>query len=87
MILLRYKDKPDRVMRFHSIPLNTHALCEVLTGDDSAFIKDLEVLMDGRSLWMSLSDAMRDRLILPNNENTHLCVPRTPEDVERGYVD
>lgn len=41
---LRYKTSPDHV--FEASKFNVHALAEVLTGDDSAFVRDLDCLVE-----------------------------------------
>lgn len=62
---------------------NVHALAEVLTGDDSAFISDLDVWVNGE--WKDMRQAFKDRDIIPDNYNTFFAIPRNPEDKERGY--
>lgn len=62
---------------------NVHAMAEVLTGDDSAYISDLDVLINGE--WKDMREAFKDRDIIPDNYNTFFSQPKTEEDRERGY--
>ena len=62
---------------------NVHAIAEVLTGDDSAYISDLDIWIDGE--WKDMGQAFKDRDIIPDNYNTFFGPPRTDEDRERGY--
>ena len=64
---------------------NTHAVGEVLTGCDSALISELDVWIDGA--WKDMSQAFRDRDLIPDNYNVWFGQPRTPEDRDRGYFD
>lgn len=77
---MRYKDtrKETASSRF-----NTYALSEVITGDDSVFIKDLDVFVNGE--WKDLGQAFRDRDVIPDNYNTWFGEPRNEEDRKRGY--
>lgn len=62
---------------------NIHAMAEVLTGDDSAYISDLDVLIDGE--WRDMRQAFADRDIIPDNYNQWFGQPKTDEDRQRGY--
>lgn len=62
---------------------NVHALAEVLTGDDSAFISDLDIWINGQ--WKDMREAFKDRDIIPDNYNTFFGEPKSEEDRERGY--
>ena len=64
---------------------NTHAMAEVLTGDDSAFISELEVWLTGRGCWKDMGQAFRDYDIIPDNHHVRFAEPITQEDRERGY--
>lgn len=64
---------------------NVHALAEVLTGDDSAYISDLDVFVNGT--WKDMRQAFADRDIIHDNYNTFFSVPRNDEERERGYFD
>ena len=63
---------------------NMHALAEVLTGEDSAYISDLDIWIDGE--WKDMGQAFKDRDILPDNYNSFFSVPETEEQRERGYI-
>jgi len=62
---------------------NVHAMAEVLTGDDSAFVSDLDVFVNGQ--WKDIRQAFADRDIIPDNYNEWFGVPRDEEDRKRGY--
>lgn len=62
---------------------NVHAMSEVLTGDDSAYISDLDVWINGG--WKDMRQAFADRDIIPDNYNQWFGEPKTAEDRERGY--
>jgi hypothetical protein len=79
---LRYKETKTET---ESSQFNIHALAEVLTGDDSVFIKDLDVWVNGE--WKDMRQAFRDRDIIPNNENTRFGIPKNDMERERGYSD
>ena len=82
MPLLRYKNRPDEP--FNAGSFNTSALAEVLTGDDSAYIKDLDVCIDGE--WKDLGQAFNDRDLITDNYNTRFFEPKTVIDKARGYT-
>lgn len=62
---------------------NMSTLDEVLTGDDSARICELDVWVNGA--WKDMGQAFRDRDIIPDNYNERFGEPETPADRERGY--
>ncbi len=80
---LRYKKHPDDV--FQSNSLNTLALAEVLTGDDSAFFSDLDVWIEAKQEWKCLSQAFRDKDVITDNYNTMFFEPKNEEERNRGY--
>lgn len=82
MLLLRYKDHPEKT--FHAWRFNTHALSEVLTGNDSAYISELDVCI--KEEWKDLGSAFRDKDVIPDNYNQFFVEPPTDEDRERGYL-
>lgn len=64
---------------------NTQAMSEVLTGDDSAFISDLDVFVnDG---WKDMRQAFKYRDIIPDNYNQTFDVPRNEFAKARGWND
>lgn len=85
MFECRYKGKPDSVWRTGILNLNTSALGEVCTGDDSVFFSELEVKV-GEGAWKPLVDALKAKILLPNNYNTYLAEPHNDKQRERGYI-
>lgn len=65
---------------------NIHAINEVLTGDDSAYIHELDVWIEAFQDWKPLADAFRDRDVIVDNLNTYFFEPTTEEDKKRGYT-
>jgi hypothetical protein len=78
--VVRYKSHPDEPRTVSR--LNIHALSEVDMGDDSAFIKDLDVLVEGG--WKDLRQAFEDKDVVTCNLNRELYYS-TPEDQARGW--
>lgn len=78
---VRYKETKKEAC---SSEFNIHALGEVLTGDDGAYIRDLDVLVNGT--WKDMGQAFEDKDIITDNYNSRFFVPPTPEDKERGYT-
>lgn len=68
-----------------SSTFNPHGFGEVLTGDDSAFISELDVFVPDIG-WMDMRLAFQERDIIPDNYNLHFGVPPTPADKARGYM-
>lgn len=64
---------------------NIHATAEVLTGDDSPYISDLDVWLESRQEWKDMGAAFNDHDLIPDNYNTWFAEPLTNEDRERGY--
>lgn len=81
---LRYKKHPQD--EFQASRLNTSALAEVLTGDDSALFSDLDAWIEARQEWKDLSTAFRDRDVITDNYNTFILEPRNEEERQRGYA-
>jgi len=79
---LRYKGSTET---FSSSRFNTFALSEVLTGDDSAYIRDLDVFVNGQ--WKCLSQAFKDGDVVPNNYNDSFAEPRSDRERDQGYND
>lgn len=82
---IRYKNDPEDVRIVNQ--LNTHALAEVLTGDDSAFFSELEVFLERKQEWKCLSQAFKDRDIITDNYNTVFAEPRNQAEKVQGYFD
>ena len=82
---LRYKEHPDEPFQAHSF--NVHAACpdEVLTGDDTVPVPDLDAFIETLGEWKDMAQAFRDRDIIPDNYNRYFMEPKTPEQRERGW--
>jgi len=67
--------------------LNRFAISEVLTGDDSVFMRDLDVYLENTNPpgWKDLSQAFRDRDVIANNNNTTFRESLTEDERNRGY--
>lgn len=66
------------VLRF-----NMASLSEVLTGDDSAYLHDLEVEILGQ--WKCLRRAFRDKDLISDNLNTYLDFPHSEKERIQGW--
>jgi hypothetical protein len=67
---------------------NTHGLAEVIVqfdegGEDSMFIKDLDVFVNGA--WKDMNKAFNDKDLITDNYNTMFFVPENDEEKFRGY--
>ena len=65
---------------------NPTGVGEVLTGDDSVFISDLNVWLESKKEWKDMSEAFRDHDLIVDNYNTYFFEPRSEEDRKRGFV-
>ena len=65
---------------------NTCGLGEVLTGDDSALISELEIFVPALQIWKPLRQAFKDGDLITDNYNIRFFEPRTEEDRKRGYT-
>lgn len=65
---------------------NTTALYEILTGDDSAFIKDMDVFLEKTGEWKDMRQAFKDHDLIVDNYNTYFFEPENEEDRKRGYT-
>jgi hypothetical protein len=70
----------------YSGSFNMNALGEVLTGDDSPFISELDVFIEKSGEWLDMSKAFRNRDLIVNNYNSHFFEPQTEKDKQRGYT-
>lgn len=77
---LRYKETGTEIEGYC---FNIHALAEIDVGDDSAFIKELDIFVNGK--WKDMNQAFKDKDIIPDNYNTCFGEPKTEEDRERGF--
>lgn len=82
MAKLRYKKHPEIIR--HASRFNLAALNEVDVGDDSAFVSELEVEINGK--WKDMGQAFKDHDLIVDNYNTIFFEPKTPEDRERGFT-
>lgn len=82
MATLRYKEHPED--SFNASQFNVHAMAEVLTGDDSAFVSSLDVLINGE--WKDMGQAFKDHDLITDNYNTCFFEPRDDEERKRGYA-
>ena len=69
--------------------LNVHALYEVLTGDDSVYIHDLDVYLEKTSPpgWKDLKQAFKDNDVITDNCNTTFREPLNEQERAQGYYD
>lgn len=81
---VRYKNRHDDTRSTNKF--NVVGLSEVDMGDDSAYIKDLDVFIPGIG-WKDMKQAFADRDIIVNNHNTHFDVPLNDICRSRGYND
>jgi hypothetical protein len=82
-MLLRFKKNPGE--EFSASQLNVHALAEVLTGDDSAPVGELECWLEAGGEWKCLSLAFRAGDVITDNYNTEFREPRDAAERERGW--
>jgi hypothetical protein len=65
---------------------NVSTLAEVLTGDDSPSISELDVWLEQKQCWKDMGDAFRDRDLITDNYNTCFFEPQNEEDRKRGFT-
>ena len=80
---VRYKKTGSEA---YSRNFNVNAIGEVLTGDDSPFISELDVYLEALGQWKDMCQAFRDKDSIVDNYNTHFFEPTSEEDRERGYT-
>jgi len=64
---------------------NTSTCSEVLTGDDSVFIIDLDVYLDSKLKWVDMGEAFKNKDLITDNYNTRFFEPKNEEDKQRGF--
>ena len=64
---------------------NISTVGEVLTGDDSAYIHDLDVWLEQKKEWKDMVQAFKDYDLITDNDNTIFFEPRNEEEKKRGY--
>lgn len=50
---------------------------------DSESISDIEIMIDDE--WKSVTDAIKDKDIIPDNYNTYLDIPKSEQEREQGF--
>lgn len=55
----------------HASNFNTNTIGEVLTGDDSAFISELDVYLENKKEWKDMHQAFSDNDLEIDNYNTY----------------
>lgn len=78
---LRYKNNGAETC---SSSFNIYGMSEVLTPDDSAIIREMDVWLDGIG-WKDMAQAFRDKDIVPDNHNEHFGPPTDAEAKKRGW--
>lgn len=81
---LRYKSNKEEV---HASYWNMHAMAEVLTGDDSVSINDLEAFIEAKGIWLDMKTAFAAKDIISDNYVEFFGEPQNKEDIIRGYFD
>mgnify|MGYP003577498418 CR=1 FL=1 len=80
-----YKKYPNE--EFYTHRLNTLALNEVLTGDDSVFFHELEVYLENKKEWKCLQKSFKDKDVITDNYNTIFKEAKTEEEKAKGYFE
>ena len=80
---VRYKKTGSEA---YSRNFNVSAIGEVLTGDDSPFISELDVYLEALGQWKDMRQSFRDKDLIIDNYNTWFFEPTSEEDRERGYT-
>jgi hypothetical protein len=70
----------------HASRFNMAALAEVITGDDSPSIHELDVWLEQKQQWKPLADAFRDHDVITDDLNSSFFEPQTEEDRQRGFA-
>lgn len=85
-LIMKVRYKKDGTEGYSS-SFNMHGIGEVLVsadwGGDSAFIRDLDIEINGT--WKDMSTAFVDKDIIPDNFNQYFAPPYNEECKERGY--
>lgn len=64
---------------------NIYAIDEVLTGDDTVYISDLDVWLPLLNAWKDMSQAFTDHDLIIDDYNTRFFEPENDEERTRGY--
>lgn len=85
---MKVKFKSDKSNEISwSSQFNTHGFGEVIVngdwGQDSVYIKDLDVLINGK--WKDMGAAFRDKDLIHDNYNIYFFEPKNEIDRKRGF--
>ena len=80
---IRYKETNEQ--RWSNC-FNSAACSEVLTIDDTIDIKDVDVFIEAKQMWMPLSEAFDKHAVIVDDYNEMFFEPSTNEDRLRGYT-
>jgi len=64
---------------------NVGGLFEVITEDDSAFIKDLDVYLTKKQEWKDLGQAFKNKDLIPDNLNVWFYEPENEVERKQRY--
>ena len=64
---------------------NVYAIGEVLTGDDTVYIKDLDVFLPALNAWKDMNEAFQDHDLIVDDYNTYFFEPENDAERERGW--
>lgn len=64
---------------------NVHAMGEVLTGDDTVYIKDLDVFLPQLDAWKDMCEAFQDHDLIVDDYNTRFFEPENDVERARGF--
>ena len=64
---------------------NIHAIGEVLTGDDTVYINDLDVFLPALNTWKDMGQAFTDHDLIVDDYNTYFFEPKDDAERQRGY--
>lgn len=65
---------------------NLSSLDEVLTGDDSPSIHELDVFLEATQSWKDMAEAFEDHDVITDNMDTYFFEPTNDEDRKRGFT-
>lgn len=64
---------------------NIHAMAEVLTGDDTVSIRDLDVFLPALGVWKDMGQAFHDHDLIVDDYNTYFFEPENDAERRRGF--
>ncbi len=73
-----------------SSTFNPHALAEIIVyfsdGDcSSEFLRDYDVYLASRNRWVDMSDALQERMLIPDNYNLRFQEPVDENEKKKGW--